>query len=235
MHRISAGRRSYRGSLRCGESADGPNADLLVLAQQTLELLGREPVERAQECPLVRQRFERRRIEKHACPGVAATALQRQRDQVAEALCRHEVLAWEEPVVACEVEFPATGHRGAEQQRSEPASCRGRDRTAKKTQSGRLLPTDSAPTPPAPRTPRMPRAARAHRAARSGHRGRRRGTSSCRPGVAGRRRSTRVRVDGLDCLVVQRQVGLRAVPAPAFRGRWCIAALPVRRLSQRSA
>jgi hypothetical protein len=86
-----------------------------VIAQQTLEPLGREPFERVQERPLVGPRFERRRIEKDARAGGAAAPLQRQRDQVAEPLCGQEVLVGEEPVVACEVELPAPRHGRAQQ------------------------------------------------------------------------------------------------------------------------
>jgi hypothetical protein len=103
--------------------------DLLVLAQQTLESFGREPFERVQERPLIGPRLERRRIEKDARVGGAAATLQRQRDQVAEPLCGQEVLIREEPVVACEVELPAPAHRRAQQQRAEPAGCRGCDRS----------------------------------------------------------------------------------------------------------
>ena len=189
-------------------------------------MLGREPFERAQERPLVRQWFERRRIEKDARARRAAATLQRQRDQVAEPLCRQEVLAWEKPVVACKVELPAARHRGAEQQRAEPASCRRRDR------GGKEDPDMTARARPAPLQ------------------GRRHPVLSARleyreriesPGrtieVAGEEPAAVVleqRVDAdrlasaqmaFDCLVIQRQVGLRAMPAPASRGRWCIAAL----------
>ena len=52
MHLISAGSRSSRSSVLCGEIAAGPTGTL-VLAQETLELFGREPSERAQQSPLV--------------------------------------------------------------------------------------------------------------------------------------------------------------------------------------
>ncbi len=65
-----------------------PDGDLLMLGEQLLEPLGREPLERVEERPLVRPGLQRFRVEEDARAGGAAAALERQRDQVAESLRR---------------------------------------------------------------------------------------------------------------------------------------------------
>ena len=149
----------------------------------------REPLERAEERPLIGPRLERRRIEEDARARAAAYALERQRDQVAEAL-REEVLVREQPVVAREVELA----RRAIVSRSSSAPSRRaagpRPARRRRSRRGRPLPSGCAPAPPARLTPRTPRAARARRAARSSRRSRRQGTSTCRPRATDRCRSS---------------------------------------------
>jgi len=53
--------------------------------------------------------------------------VQREGDQVAELALRHEVLGWEQAVVAGQVKVGADGHRIPEQMHPDPSRRRGRD------------------------------------------------------------------------------------------------------------
>jgi hypothetical protein len=106
----------------------GADRELGGLGEDLLEPLGREPLDRAQQRPLVARRLRRLRVEEDARSGRPASALQRQRDQVPEPLLRQEVLIREEPVVAREVELRPPGHRLPEQQRPQPPRRPGSDR-----------------------------------------------------------------------------------------------------------
>jgi len=67
-------------------------------------------------------------VEKDCIALLAASPLEREGDEIAEPLLRHEVLGREEPVVARQVDLGAERHRLAQQPGPEPAGDGGLDR-----------------------------------------------------------------------------------------------------------
>ena len=119
---------SLPGSSRVGDDRGLADRDLVALGKESVEALRGQSFDRAEQRPLIRRGLERRGVEEDGRLGLAASALQRQRDQVPEPFLRQEVLVRKQPVVAREVELSAPAHRVAQKQRPKPPRGSGRHR-----------------------------------------------------------------------------------------------------------
>ena len=100
-----------------------------------------QAADRAEERELVLIWLQRLLVQEHRGAAVpAAASLQRQRDQVPDALLRHEVLRREEPVIAFQPQLSADRHRLAQQRRAERAGIGRRDLLAEEDPDVRPLP-----------------------------------------------------------------------------------------------
>ena len=91
--------------------------------------VGRQPVDRGQEGPLVLVGLEGGGIEEHGRAPPAAFALEGQGDEVPERAFRHEVLGGEEPVVTGQVELGSGGHRLPQEMDADPSGRGSGNRT----------------------------------------------------------------------------------------------------------
>ena len=124
--------RQRRIHLGCGRCAQGGDirADCGAL-RASCDFLGvarAEPVQCRQECPLILVRLERREVEKCGQAVPSPFALQRRRDQVAEAAFRQHVLVREQTIVRAQVHRSPQHDRLVHEHRAHGTRDRGRDR-----------------------------------------------------------------------------------------------------------